>query len=224
MALGLCGRVLFVTLLGVTLVAGLAPAVLAQPDRWAEAMAAFERQDGAAPPPAGGIIFVGSSSIRRWNLQDSFPDLPVINRGFGGSELSDSVEHIDLLVIKHKPRTVVLYAGDNDLARGKTPRQVADDFRSFTKKIHTALPQTRVAFIGIKPSILRWEIVEKVREANALIRDYCRTDDRLGYIDVDGPMLGWDEKPRKAFFVEDGLHLTPKGYAVWAALVRPFLE
>ena len=203
---------------------GLNGAAAFQADQWAEAMQAFEKQDRESPPPANGVVFVGSSSIRLWNLQKSFPDLPVINRGFGGSLVIDSANHVDLLVVKHKPRVVVFYAGDNDIAAGKTPRQVADDFKAFVTKLRAARPGTRVAFIGIKPSIQRWQLVQKVREANALIREYCDDDDLLGFVDVDGPMLGWDAKPRTDLFIEDGLHLSPKGYELWTALVRPFVE
>jgi len=194
-----------------------------QTDPWAKEMAAFTEQDQKAPA-IGGVVFVGSSSIRLWDLAKYFPNLPAINRGFGGSQMIDSVNHADLLVIRHKPRTVIVYAGDNDLAAGKSPEQVSDDFRAFVAKVRSALPETRVAYIGIKPSIQRWAIVAKVRQTNALIREYCDTDDRLGFIDVDGTMLGWDGKPRKDLFIEDGLHLSPKGYALWTVLVQPFVE
>ena len=195
----------------------------AQADKWAKEMAAFEEQD-RKDPALGGVVFVGSSSIRLWDLKKSFPDLPALNRGFGGSEIPDSVSHADLLVIKHKPAIVIFYAGDNDIANSRTPQQVFGDYKAFVTKIHAALPATRIAFIGIKPSIQRWALVDKVRAANALVRDYAATDERLGFIDVDGPMLGWDEKPRKDLFVADGLHMTAKGYEVWTALTRPFLE
>ena len=198
--------------------------VAAQADRWTKEMAAFEKQDRESRPAPGGIVFVGSSSIRLWDLAKAFPGMPLINRGFGGSEIADSVAHVDLLVIRHKPRTVVFYAGDNDLASGKTPSAVKADFDAFVAKVHAALPQTRIAFIAIKPSLQRWAIVAKVREANALIRKVCEQDDRLGFVDVDGPMLGWDDKPRKDLFVADGLHLSGRGYELWNALVRPFLE
>lgn len=191
---------------------------------WDKEMAAFETQDRSRPFEPGGVVFVGSSSIRLWDLEKAFPGVRALNRGFGGSQIADSVDRADLLVVRHKPRTVVFYAGDNDLAAGKTPRVVADDFRRFVGKVHAALPQTRIAFIGVKPSLQRWGIVGKVREANALVRAYCETDDRLAFVDVDGPMLGWDERPRKELFVADGLHLSSKGYEIWTALVRPFVE
>jgi lysophospholipase L1-like esterase len=198
--------------------------VRAQTDPWAKEMAAFEQADRQSQAAASSIVFVGSSSIRLWDLARSFQDLRALNRGFGGSHIEDSIRHVDLLVIKHKPRTVIFYAGDNDIAAGKTPQQVSDDFETLVAKIHAALPETRVAFIAIKPSIQRWALVAKVREANALIRAYCDADDRLGFVDVDGPMLGWDGKPRKDLFVADGLHLSARGYDLWTTLVRPFLE
>lgn len=203
---------------------GAALPVGAQADRWAKDMAAFEQQDQQKPSLPGGIVFVGSSSIRLWDLERSFPGMKIVNRGFGGSQIADSVRHADLLVVRHKPRTVVMYAGDNDIAGGKTPQDVADDFKAFVGKVHAALPQARIAFIAIKPSIQRWALIAKVREANGLIRRYAGTDDRLAFIDVDGPMLGWNEQPRKDLFVDDGLHLSAKGYELWNALVRPFLE
>ena len=198
--------------------------VPAAQEQWTKEMAAFEAQDAAARPVPGGVVFVGSSSIRLWDLAQSFPKLRLVNRGFGGSQIIDSVRHVELLVTRHKPRTVVFYAGDNDIAAGKTPAAVADDFRAFVRAIHDALPQARIAFIGIKPSILRWGLIAQVREANALIRAVCLEDERLGFVDVDGPMLGWDEKPRKDLLADDGLHLTPKGYALWTTLTAPFLD
>jgi lysophospholipase L1-like esterase len=195
----------------------------AQADRWAKEMAAFEEQDKKASA-VGGVVFVGSSSIRLWDLTNYFAGVRALNRGFGGSMIPDSVGHVDLLVIRHKPATVIFYAGDNDIANGRTPQQVAEDYKTFVTKIHAALPATRVAFIAIKPSIQRWALIDKVRAANGLVRDYAGTDNRLGFIDVDGPMLGWDEKPRQELFVADGLHMTAKGYELWTALVRPFVE
>ena len=194
-----------------------------QADKWAKEMAAFEEQD-RKDPAVGGVVFVGSSSIRLWDLKKSFPDVPALNRGFGGSVIPDSVAHVELLVIRHKPQIVVFYAGDNDIGAGRTPQQVFDDYKAFVSKVHAALPATRIAFIAIKPSIQRWALVDKVRAANALVREYAAADERLGFVDVDGPMLGWDEKPRKDLFVADGLHMTPKGYEVWTTLVRPFVE
>ena len=217
-------RQLFKVVLACTAVMSCAGGALAQSGDWTQEIAAFEAQDREAPPQKGGVVFVGSSSIRLWNLSRSFPGVSTVNRGFGGSHISDSIRFVDTLVIRHRPKTVVFYAGDNDLSAGKTPETVAADFAAFVSKVHAALPETRIAFIGIKPSLQRWALIAKVREANALVRKQCEADDRLAFVDVDGPMLGWDGKPRQELLVEDGLHLSPQGYELWTMLVRPFVE
>lgn len=192
--------------------------------RWEKAIAAYEEQDRARPPAPRGVVFVGSSSIRLWNLAESFPGADVINRGFGGSQLADSVHFAPRLVLKHRPRLVVLYAGDNDVAAGKTPEQVAADFQAFVQGVHKELPQTKIAFLSIKPSLARWKLWDTMQRANALVQAQCKADGRLLYLDVATPMLGDDGKPRPELFAKDGLHLSPRGYEVWAAVVRPHLQ
>jgi lysophospholipase L1-like esterase len=192
--------------------------------RWEPEMRRLEEMDEKAPPPEGAVLFVGSSSIRGWDLPKSFPDLKTINRGFGGSQLADVVRYADRIVLPCKPRIIVLYAGDNDIASGRSPEQVAADFKAFVKKVQDALPETRVLFISIKPSIQRWKLVEKMRRANELIRDFAMRDKRLGYVDADTPMLGPDGKPRPELFKPDGLHLNDEGYKLWASLLTPLLK
>jgi lysophospholipase L1-like esterase len=192
--------------------------------RWEKTIAALEQEDKKNPPPKSAIVFVGSSGIRLWDLKKSFPDLEVINRGFGGSQLADSVHFAPRLVTKHAPRLVVLYAGDNDIAFGKTPEQVAADFKALIQAIHKDLPRTKVIFLSIKPSVLRWKLRDKMQKANALIEAECRKDDRLTYVDISKPMLGDDGKPRKELFRSDGLHLNEKGYEMWSSLLRPYLK
>jgi len=197
----------------------------AQPptDRWEKDIAAFEAADKAAPPAKGQIVFVGSSTIRRWDTAAYFPDLKIINRGFGGSELSDAVRYVDRIVLPYEPRLVVVYSGDNDIGSGATSEEVAVAFERFTRAVHAKLPQTRILYLGIKPSLLRWTQVDRMRAANLVIRAYCERDDRLAFLDFDGLMLGWDEKPRRELFVEDGLHLSPQGYQMWTTVLRPWL-
>jgi lysophospholipase L1-like esterase len=195
------------------------------PSQWEPEIVAFESADRTNPPPSGGIVFVGSSSIRMWQtLQNDFPGLPVVNRGFGGSVLSDVVEFANRIVVPYKPRMVVLYAGDNDLAAGRTPARVFADFQEFVSIVHRDLPNTRIAFIAIKPSIARASIIDKIRATNQLIRDYTRTDNKLIYVDVFTPMLDASGQPRRELFLEDGLHMNAKGYAIWRDLVTPVLR
>lgn len=191
--------------------------------QWEPAIADFEKADAKSPPPKGAVLFVGSSSVRLWKLEKSFPNQKVINRGFGGSQIADSVHFADRLVIKHEPKTVVFYAGDNDLAKGKSPEQVSQDFASFVKAIHEKLPETKIVYIGIKPSIKRWNLVEQIRQANRLIQAQCQKDERLAFVDPFPAMLGDDGKPRPELFVKDGLHLSEAGYEVWTKLVNPHL-
>jgi lysophospholipase L1-like esterase len=168
-------------------------------------------------------VFVGSSTIRLWDVAHSFPDLKIINRGFGGSELADSVRYADRIVIPYEPRLVVVYAGDNDISGGVLAEQVAVEFERFVRKVHAKLPQTRILYIAVKPSLLRWTQVYRMRSANEIIREFCERDDRLAFLDFDGLMLGWDEKPRPELFVADGLHLSAEGYRIWSTVIRPYL-
>ena len=157
-------------------------------------------------------------------LAEDFQEYKVINRGFGGSQIIDSVAFADRIVIPYKPRMILLYAGDNDIAAGKSPEEVLADFKAFTRKVCPILSETKVAFISIKPSPSRWQFAEKIKAANRLIEDFCKQDERLIYIDVFNPMLGADGKPRPELFVEDMLHLNHKGYGLWTATIRPRLK
>lgn len=191
--------------------------------RWESAIRKFEEQDKTDPPPENAILFVGSSSIRLWKLDKSFPDLRTINRGFGGSQIVDSTHFADRIILKHKPRVVVLYAGDNDIARGKSAETVTTDFLQFVKTIHGTLPDSRIVFIAIKPSIKRWNLVETVREANTAIQEICEKNKALAFADIDTPMIGDDGRPRESLFAKDGLHLNDEGYQVWSRVVLPLL-
>jgi lysophospholipase L1-like esterase len=205
--------------------AGAAPAYAQPPapDRFEKDIVAFEERDRTSPPPKGEIVFVGSSTIRLWDTAAAFPDLKIINRGFGGSWLAEATRYADRIIIPYEPRLIVLYAGDNDIAQAYMSEQLAFEFQKFVRAIHSTLPRTRILYIGIKPSILRWLDDERFDKANDMIREMCAKDDRLAFIDFGGLMLGWDEKPRPELFVSDGLHMTPAGYAIWNAAIRPFL-
>lgn len=199
--------------------------VLTAPSQWEQDIAQFEAQDRATPPRLGSIVFVGSSSIRMWTtLERDFPGVPVLNRGFGGSEAGDVAQFAERIVVPYKPPVVVFYAGDNDLAAGKSPAQVLSAFQSFVATMHRDLPRSRIVFVSIKPSIARWNIVDKMRAANQLVRDYVRMDGRLAYVDVFTPMLDASGQPRRELYLEDGLHMTPAGYAIWRDLIGPMIR
>ena len=194
------------------------------PDRWETAIKKFEDQDKVTPPPQNGVVFIGASSVVRWNLPESFPELgpKAINRGFGGSMIPDATRYLDRVVFPYKPQIVVLYSGDND-TETHTPDVIFNDFTAFEKKLHAAMPQTRLVVISIKPSIRRWAWQEQMTAANAKIKAYSANHPNVTFVSIVQPMLGADGTPRKELLVEDGLHMTPEGYKIWNAAVRPLL-
>ncbi len=192
--------------------------------KWEADIQAFEAADLASPVPPGGILFIGSSSIHRWeSLTSDFPGLPVVNRGFGGSHIIDSVFFADRIVLPYAPKTILLYAGDNDIADGKTAGAVLKDFQRFARKVHQTLPKTRILFISIKPSLKRWHLAPEMAKANAQIRDFTQNDNRLDFVDIWIPMLDKTRRPEKSLFVDDGLHINRKGYQLWKEAILPWL-
>lgn len=196
------------------------------PQSWEDTIAKFEASDRQAPVPQGGIVFIGASSIVRWDLPQYFPELGsrAINRGFGGSLIADSVHFADRVVIPYKPHIVVLYAGDNDVETPVTPEQIAASFTEFDRKVHAALPSTKIIFISIKPSLRRFAFMDKITRANALVKAYTDSHPNLDFLDIVPPMLDGNGKPRPELLVADGLHMTAEGYKVWTAALRPHLN
>lgn len=214
-------------LLGGPSVSG-APEVAPNPPhhlQWEKAVQAFEATDKTNPPPRNAILLLGSSSIRLWkDAPAQFPEQQIINRGFGGSYLADSVAFIDRIVIPYQPRVVLLYAGDNDIAGGITPEQVAAGFKEFVAKVQAALPAARIAFIAIKPSPSRLKFLPSIKAANRLVEEFIAGRPQLVYVDIFTPMLDADGKPRAELFAGDQLHLNAAGYKLWAGIVKPVLE
>jgi lysophospholipase L1-like esterase len=155
-------------------------------------------------------------------LAEDFPNRPVVNRGFGGSQLADSVNFAERIVIPYHPRQVVIYAGGNDINAGKAPDLVFGDFVALVSKIHAALPQTQIAYISSAPNPARWAQVEKVKRLNALAGDYCRRH-HMAFINVFPLMLGPDGNPKPDIYVADRLHINLKGYAIWKEAIGPCL-
>ncbi len=191
---------------------------------FAKEIAAYEAKDKASPPPENEIVLVGSSSIRLWKSTEAFPDLKVINRGFGGSQMADSVRYAERIVLPYKPRIVVVFAGGNDINAGKTPDQVADDFKALAGKIHGALPKTKVYFISLFPNVKRRTQDAQCQKVNDLIHAFTKTDERLGYIDTASRMRAADGGPRPELLRDDGLHMNDDGYKIWNEIVGAVLR
>ena len=201
----------------------------ADPAMWEGAIRKFEEEDRRSPPPRGVIVFTGSSSIRFWkSLKEDMAPLPVLNRGFGGSQVHQVTHFADRIVLPYQPRAVVFYAGENDMAglffsRKRTPVEIRDAYREFCQNIHRALPEVPIYYISTKPPKRRLKLWPAMQEANRLVREYCAPNERLHYIDIVPAMLDADGKPRRDVFKWDGIHLNEKGYAIWTSVVRPVL-
>ncbi|CAN7176790.1 GDSL-type esterase/lipase family protein [Phenylobacterium sp. LjRoot164] len=193
--------------------------------RFTAEMEAFAAQDKAAPQPPCKIVFTGSSTIRLWtNLSQDMGSIPVINRGFGGAEISDVNAHFDQVVGRYRPRAVVFYAGENDLNAGESRDSVAEDFGRFMKLKSDKLgASTPVYFISLKPSQARERQILDQSAVNAKIKAQMKGRKDFVYIDVVPPMMGADGHP-KDLFVSDGLHMNSAGYAIWTKAVRPVME
>jgi lysophospholipase L1-like esterase len=195
-------------------------------EKWDPAIAKFEQQDKASPPPRDGVVFIGASSIVRWNLPEYFPELgpKAINRGFGGSQSVDSVRYVDRIVVPYHPRIVVYYAGDNDVEANVPAAEIAHQFELFDQKVHAKLPDTKVIFISIKPSIRRFKWMDTIHSANAMVKAFCARTSNTAFMDIEQKMLGSDGKPNPDLLVADGLHMTPAGYRIWTDALKPMLK
>jgi len=199
---------------------------LASPESWAKEIDSLTADDATHAPKVAGTVFVGSSSIRLWkSLATDFPGVHTINRGFGGSELADSVYYLDRIVLPYKPSRVVLFAGTNDLKNGKSPEAVAADFKAFRTKLHAALPRTHLFYLSITLAPSRAHLHEAMRTANRMIEADCATDARCTFVDINTPMSRGDGAPPPSnLFVEDQLHLNRDGYAIWTKVLAPYLK
>ena len=185
---------------------------------------AFEAEDSSHGEYDNPILFVGSSSIRFWEtLEEDFPNHSVLNRGFGGSQMSDVLELFDRVVTPYTPSKIFIYEGDNDVNTGKDANEVTSQFNEFVQKVDQELPGTPIAFISIKPSPSRWELSSEMVKANTLIKEICDSRDDLEFIDVYNPMIGDNGKPKSELFFKDSLHMIEPGYVLWKDLVMPYM-
>ncbi len=184
----------------------------------------FLHQDSLEMISPGKIIFTGSSSIRFWkNLETSFADKAVVQRGFGGSEFSDLLFFKDQLIIKHQPTKVVIYSGDNDIASGKSPRKVLVVVKKLISEVSKNVPGVKLYFISPKPSIARKAFNKKYLKLNRKLNRLASSREDLFYVDVWNPMLDENGNVMEDLFIEDGLHMNNKGYAIWEKALLPFL-
>lgn len=197
-----------------------------KPAFWQE-IQAFKRQDSVSFPAKDQVLFVGSSSFTKWtDVQQYFPAYPIINRGFGGSSLTDLIRYANDIILPYQPRQVVIYCGENDFAGDEKlfPAQVAERFYELFNIIRTKYKKVPIAFVSMKPSPSRMHLMAKFDVANTMIRNFLNRKKRTDYIDVYHAMLNSDGTPIKEIFIEDNLHMNEKGYAIWQKIIEPYLK
>jgi lysophospholipase L1-like esterase len=195
-----------------------------KPSRFEQDIRHFENRDKTNPPEKGAILFVGSSSFRGWKtLAEDMVPLKVINRGFGGSEMTDVLYYFDRIVTPYQPPKIVVYEGDNDIARGKTPEQFLNDCQTFVEKVHAVLPNTIIYFLSLKPSPKRSHLWETRQNANALLAEYTKKYDFIEFIDISDAMFDKFGQVRQDIFQSDELHLNMTGYQIWKIIIKPQL-
>ncbi|HEY9220414.1 MAG TPA: GDSL-type esterase/lipase family protein [Lutibacter sp.] len=191
---------------------------------WQTEIDAFDKLNGANPLQEG-ILFTGSSSIRMWkNPAKDFNNPKILNRGFGGSQIIDLIENFDQVILKYHPQKIVIYSGDNDIQEGKSAEIVFGDFCVLYGMIKAKLPNAKVYYIAIKPSLNRWNKVIEMQKANMMINAYLNTKSNAAFVDIFSPMIDFTGKPSEKWFLEDGLHMTDDGYKLWTKILAPYIK
>lgn len=195
------------------------------PERWEATIQKFEKADKENPPKSGLILFVGSSSIAKWqDMGDYFPEYEVLNRGFGGSQFSDLIYYADRVIYPYKPSKVFIYEGDNDVGAGDKPKDILKEAKKLRKMIARNLgKEVPVIFISPKPSVARWNLQETYLETNALIKKFADKKAYTEYADVWYPALDEDGMVFKHIFVQDNLHMNADGYKIWQKVLAPYV-
>ena len=187
---------------------------------------AFLDNDKISPPPQHAILFAGSSSFTMWkDVQDYFPGYTIINRGFGGSTLTDQLRYADQIILPCIPRQVVIYCGENDFAADNplTPEEVTERFKQLFTLLRTNLPGTKITYISMKPSPSRWNLSPKFMAANKEIRRFLKKQPDAGFVNIWDKMLNSDHMPDESLYLDDKLHLNAKGYSIWQKAILPEL-
>lgn len=193
-------------------------------NRFGEEIQAFQKMDSLNPPPRGVILFTGSSSIRLWtDLTSRFPDLHIINRGFGGSEVSDVIQYAPTIIYPYQPSKTFIYVGTNDIGNGKKPETVINDIKNLVDGIQKKLPATKIYYISIQAAPIRQHLIEEIKKTNNEVKKFMAKRKNCEYIDLFEILLGPDGKPQAKYFGEDQLHMNKTGYDMWAEKIRPYL-
>lgn len=187
----------------------------------------FKKLDLKNPPAKNAILLVGSSSFTKWtDVANYFPDKTIINRGFGGSRLTDLNDYAEDLLNPYQPKQIIIYCGENDFADNDKLKAdvVVERFKTFYKKIRAKFPKIEVDYISIKYSPSREKLWPQMKEANKKIADFMKKQPHSAFIDITKVMQDENGNVRKDLFVEDMLHMTPEGYRLWTSVMNPYMK
>ena len=192
--------------------------------KWEKNIADFEAADKESPPEKGSLLFVGSSTIVRWkSLADDFKSVPVLNRGFGGNQIKDSIFYAERMIFPYEPKAIFLRAGGNDINAGWPAEEVFNDFRTFVAKMRKRFPNIPIYYIGLSPTIKRIKQVAEGNKLNDLIAAWAKEQFGINYIDTRTLTLDKEGNVRPELFVDDMLHFSEAGYKLLAAALKPFV-
>lgn len=184
----------------------------------------FEKQDSISTPAKGQILFIGSSSFRIWkSFATDLAGIAAINRGFGGSTMTDALYYFDRMVVKYEPKAVVVYEGDNDLAMGKSVEELAKEYVEFSNRLKKTLPKTKLVYLAVRPSLSRIAILEKQKQFNNWLENYCKSEKNRYFLDMHSPFYLTDGTVMQDIFISDRLHLNEKGYQIFSSNIRSFI-
>ncbi|MBN8834631.1 MAG: G-D-S-L family lipolytic protein [Niastella sp. SCN 39-18] len=196
------------------------------PPFWKE-IQEFKTQDSLAFPEPNQILFAGSSSFTKWtDVQDYFPGFPIINRGFGGSSLTDLIRYANDIILPYQPRQIVIYCGENDFAANEqvSAAEVAKRFYLLFSIIRKKYKKLPVVYVSMKPSPSRIQLMPKFDSANYMIKQFLKKRPRTAFADVYHAMLQKDGTVKQEIFLKDNLHMNSKGYHIWQQILRPYLK
>ena len=162
--------------------------------------------------------------MKAWRTVDeNYPKHDIINRGFGGSMMSDLYYYREELILKYKPKQIFIYEGDNDIANGKSAKVIMKDTKMLVKAIRKALPKVNIVFISAKPSIARWNLKSEYELFNTKLEKYTKRQKNIEFADVWSRMLKEDGELDPTLFIKDGIHMNITGYTIWKNTIAPFL-
>jgi lysophospholipase L1-like esterase len=193
--------------------------------QWGKSITHYERLDSLSTPQPGGILFLGSSSFTIWeDVRDYFPGKNIVNRGFGGSQMSDILHFKERLILPYQPNQIVVYVGENDLDAGESPESVFEEGKQLVSWTREHFPNVQFLFLSVKPSPRRWDLRDKMKDLNLMLAEFALENKFVDYVNIWDPMIGENGRPRNEIYMKDSLHMNANGYKIWQKVMESHLK